>query len=283
MINQEEEARAILQVLNGSAEKLNDYDEDLGYETKEGKSGIDLVTRADKEIQNYIIETLQERFPETGIIAEEDHGVEKKDRNFIIDPIDGTTNFSMGREYYCVSIAYQEDGETVIGGIASPEYEEGLISIAIRDEGAYCQTDYDFDQDLNEILKSESLDLSSHHKKLSESLGMIEASSIEDIEDKMSELRKGIGATYVQPGSAALELVEIARGNIDFRIDTIDLWDYVAGHLIVKEAGGKSLSEKYRSESLDRDLDFTVAAANGLMKKLEDSISNSGFFEDEER
>ncbi len=277
-----DKAEAIVEVLNGSAKKLEEYDTS-GYETKDGKGGIDLVTQADKDVQEYIINFFQEEFPETGIIAEEDHGVEEKDRNFIIDPIDGTTNYSAGRDYFCTSIAYQEDGEVVVGGIASPRFEGGMISLGIKDEGAWFETEYSFDKTLEQITDSERMKATSDRESLEESLGMVEASSVEDIEDNMSEMRKHIDASYVQPGSAALELVEIARGNIDFRIDTIDIWDYAAGHLIVEEAGGKTLSRTYHSKSIERDLNFTVAAGKEVMEKIKPVIQNSEFIEGGDR
>lgn len=284
-----EETEAIVEALHKSVRKLEEYNTS-GYETKEGKGGTDIVTQADKDLQEHLINFFQEEFPESGIIAEEDHGVEEKDRNFIIDPIDGTINYAAGRNYFCISIAYQEDGEVVAGGIASPEFENGVISIGVKGKGAWCETDYKFEgtqemgfeEALGEITESERIQADSGRENLDESLGMVEASSVPDIEDKMSELRIDIGATYVQPGSSALELVEIARGNIDFRIDTIDIWDFAAGHLIVEEAGSKTFTTDYHSDSLGRDLHFAVAAGEGHMDELEDIIRNSEFMEEKE-
>ena len=287
-----EETEAIVEALHKSAWKLEGYD-NSGYETKKGKSGKDIVTQADKDLQEHLINFFQEEFPETGIIAEEDgedDEIKEKDRNFIIDPIDGTINYAAGRNYFCISIAYQVNGEVVAGGIASPRFEGGMISIGVESEGAWCETGYefegtqemDFEEALEEITESERIEADSGRENLDESLGMAEASSVSDIENEMSEIRKDIGATYVQPGSAALELVEIARGNIDFRIDTIDIWDFAAGHLIVEEAGGETFTTNYHSDSVGRDLHFAVAAGQGNMDELEDIIRNSEFMEEEE-
>lgn len=265
-------------MLNGSCEKLAGY-ENPESSTKEGKGGVDVVTDADKDIQNYIISELEDKFPETGIIAEEKNESDQKESNFVIDPVDGTSNLDAGRNYYGVSIAYEEDGDTILGGIAAPTHENGLISVAVKDEGAYCETDYNFNKNLDEIMIDENrLELEPEFDGLESSLGMIEASSVRDIEDGMSELRKEIGATYIQPGSAALELVEIARGTIAFRIDTLDVWDYAAGHLILEEAGGKTFTGTYYSETLGRELDFTVAAQKGIMQEIMAVIKNEGTF-----
>jgi myo-inositol-1(or 4)-monophosphatase len=273
-----DKAESVVRVLNESARKLKGL-KCSDYQTKNGKSGVDLVTQADRDIQEHIISFLQEEFPEAGIIAEEDHGIEEQDKNFIIDPIDGTTNYSAGRRYHSISIAYQEYGEVVVGGIASPEFECGIISVGIRNEGAWIETEYSFNMTLDQITDSEAMKAESNRELLEESLGMVEASSVKDIEDEMSEIRKELGATYTQPGSAALELVEIARGTIDFRIDTIDIWDYAAGHVIVEEAGGDVTSKHYFSQSIGRELIFTAATGKGFMQKLKPFIQSSGFAE----
>jgi fructose-1,6-bisphosphatase/inositol monophosphatase family enzyme len=280
-----DQAEAIVEALHESVWKLDEYDF-TGYETKEGKGGTDKVTQADKNLQKVLIKFFRREFPETGIIAEEDGDqIKKKDRNFIIDPIDGTASYEIGRDYFCTSIAYQEDGEVVVGGIASSKYKRGIISIGIKGEGAWCETRYDFEKTqetdfeevLEEITASERIQADSGHEKLNSSAGMVEATSVQDIEGEMSEIRKSIDAKYIQPGSAALELVEIARGTLDFRVDTIDIWDFAAGHLIVEEAGGETLSTEYYSKSLDRDLIFTVAAGKGIMEKIKPMIQDSKF------
>ena len=94
--------------------------DDLGIETK--SNVYDVVTRADKESEAYIVQAILGRYPGHGILGEEGGvmGTEGSDYRWVIDPLDGTTNYSQGLPIFSVSIALQHQGETVVGGVYAP-------------------------------------------------------------------------------------------------------------------------------------------------------------------
>ena len=101
--------------------KINDYD---------------VVTAADKESESVIIEMIRSKYPNHGIIAEESGVInEKSEWNWIIDPLDGTTNFSQGLPVFCVSIALEYKGETIVGVVYAAYLDE--LFYAIKGMGAF--------------------------------------------------------------------------------------------------------------------------------------------------
>ena len=94
--------------------------DDLGIETK--SNAYDVVTRADKESEAYIVQAILGRYPGHGILGEEGGvmGTAGSDYRWVIDPLDGTTNYSQGLPIFSVSIALQHKGETVAGVVYAP-------------------------------------------------------------------------------------------------------------------------------------------------------------------
>ncbi|MDY6766298.1 MAG: inositol monophosphatase family protein, partial [Candidatus Nanohaloarchaea archaeon] len=106
-----------------------------GFDIERKSSYTDLVTEADHAVQETVVETIAAEFPGDGFLAEEDDlRPEGEDRVWVIDPIDGTTNFAHGFPYYCTSIALQVDGEPVVGVVNRPPQEE--LFTAVRGGGA---------------------------------------------------------------------------------------------------------------------------------------------------
>ena len=125
------------------------------------KGAIDLVTEADIESENIIVDTILERFPDHSILAEEgglkseirdtrDKDIKDEDNKLVIDPLDGTTNFAHQLPFFSVSIAYVQKGTPIVGVVLNPE--TGELFSAMAGKGA----------ELNgqEILVSESEDIS---------------------------------------------------------------------------------------------------------------------------
>src|SRR4030042_5146515 len=85
---------------------------------KEKKRDIDIVTEADLESEVIILKTIRKAFPDHAVLSEES-GIVKGDHRFqwIIDPLDGTTNFAHGLKIFCVSIAFALNGEVAVGGV----------------------------------------------------------------------------------------------------------------------------------------------------------------------
>ena len=111
---------------------------DLGIETK--SNAYDVVTRADKESEAYIVQAILGRYPGHGILGEEGGvmGTAGSDYRWVIDPLDGTTNYSQGLPIFSVSIALQHKGETVAGVVYAPYL--GELFWASKGGGAYMKS-----------------------------------------------------------------------------------------------------------------------------------------------
>ncbi len=112
--------------------------DDLGIETK--SNAYDVVTRADKESEAYIVQAILGRYPGHGILGEEGGvmGTAGSDYRWVIDPLDGTTNYSQGLPIFSVSIALQHKGETVAGVVYAPYL--GELFWASKGGGAYMKS-----------------------------------------------------------------------------------------------------------------------------------------------
>jgi myo-inositol-1(or 4)-monophosphatase len=194
----------------------------------EYKAKNSLVTEADRLAEDLIIKTIKERYPAHGIFAEES-GIDRQGSNYlwIIDPLDGTTNFTHTYPFYSVSIALEIDGEVKIGVIYDPTKDE--MFIGERGRGARMN-----DQ---KIVVSDAL-------KLEESnlcTGFIHTADWM-VEENLRHFGHFIRRARAvrRDGSAALDLCYVACGRYDgFWELGLNPWDTAAGYLIVEEAGGK--------------------------------------------
>ena len=225
------------------------YDEVLRKDiAKKGDS--DYVTRADKTISQYVERRLKEEFPEIGFVSEEeDMQVEEGKDYWILDPIDGTTNFMHTLLFCCLSLALYSKGEIVAGVIYAPY--TGELFWAEKGKGAY--------------LNGEPIHCSPY-QRMSDCLGMLEYNAYykNDSKGALEHAYKIYSAfqdirTF---GSAALELAYIACGRADaFLGRYLKPWDYAAGLLLIEEAGGRvsDLQGEIKLLQLNR----TIAATNG--------------------
>ncbi len=191
------------------------------------KGAIDIVTEADKMSEDLIIEAIKRKFPDHGILSEESPAITGAGKlRWIIDPLDGTTNYSHGYPVFCVSIALEKEGTIVLGVIYDPMRED--MFVAVHGEGAY----------LNE-------------KKLKvSSVGNISRSLLAtgfpyDIRESNDNNLDHFNAMAIKvqairrAGSAALDLAYLAAGRFDgFWELKLKPWDTAAGCLMVTEAGG---------------------------------------------
>ena len=176
------------------------------------KGPQDFVTNADIKAEKAIIEELKKARPNYSIISEE-NGVEKNkdESNFwIIDPIDGTTNFLHGVPHFAISIALQSNNEIVCGLIFDPIKDE--LFYAEKNNGAYFNNQ------------------------------RIRVSKKREINDCLFAVGKGKYNPDLicrRSGSAALDMAYVASGRFDgYFQNNLNLWDIAAGIIIVKEAGG---------------------------------------------
>ncbi len=191
------------------------------------KGEIDIVTDVDLACQERLISLIAQRFPKDRVISEEKENVYEGEGNrWIIDPIDGTTNYAHGYPFFCVSVAYETAGRVTCGVVYNPIFDE--LFFAEEGKGSY----------LNgmKLEVSETGDL----KKSLLVTGFpydITTSSMNNVDNFVSFLHRAQAVR--RDGSAALNLAYVAAGRFEsFWELKLNPWDVAAGVLIVKEAGG---------------------------------------------
>ncbi len=191
------------------------------------KNKKDLLTAFDLKSEKTIIKIIKNKFPTHNIISEES-GTENKNSEYtwIIDPIDGTTNYAQQIPYFCVSIALAKNNKIILGVVYNPLNKE--LYFAEKGKGAFLN---------NKKIKV------SDKKKLDEAVVVFALTSKKNIAIKSLQKAESI-FPYVRairnPGTVELILCDIACGRMDiFVTESILPWDAAAGYLIVKEAGGK--------------------------------------------
>jgi myo-inositol-1(or 4)-monophosphatase len=191
------------------------------------KGIINIVTDVDVATEKLIVSRLLEAFPTHHILAEESHSETKYGSHiWIIDPLDGTTNYAHGFPFFSVSIGLEVEGEIVFGAIYNPVISE--LFIARRGQGAYCNG--------NPIHVSNTT-------SLDESL--LATGFPYDIRTGKNTNLDYFGEFAVKAqairraGSAALDLAYVASGYFDgFWELKLHPWDCAAGTLLIREAGG---------------------------------------------
>lgn len=204
---------------------------DLGIETK--SNVYDVVTRADKESEAYIVQAILGRYPGHAILGEEGGvmGTADSDYRWVIDPLDGTTNFSQGLPLFSVSIALQYKGETIVGVVYAPYL--GELFWATKDGGAWMKYG---GGEAKRIHVSEKRTLAT--AVLATGFPYDKNVNPDNNSDNVARI-----VPYVRDvrrlGSAAYDLSCIAAGLLDgyWELDLHE-WDVCAANLIVREAGG---------------------------------------------
>ncbi|MBU6374681.1 MAG: inositol monophosphatase [Bdellovibrionales bacterium] len=203
------------------------------------KAQAGLVTNADLEAEQAALRVLRKARPDFGFLAEES-GVSdpSKDGRWILDPLDGTTNFVHGFPMFCVSIAAEWQNQVVVGVIYHPVLKETYWSI--RGKGAY--------------LEKKRLKVSKT-TQLKDSLlttGFTYRKDELPLEMRPFEKLSATVRAIRRPGSAALDLAYTARGVFDgFWERNLSPWDVAAGSLLVEEAGGKVTDFQGKSFSIE--------------------------------
>jgi myo-inositol-1(or 4)-monophosphatase len=193
------------------------------------KGAIDLVTSVDRECERRIVEVLQKNFPGHAVLAEEATDLlgTQSSHRWIIDPLDGTTNFAHSYPQFCVSIALERDDEVIMGLVYDPLRRECFR--AVKDQGA--------------TLNDGSLRISTV-KELDKALL---ATGFPYDQREKADFYLGFFKAFMtrsqgirRNGSAALDLCYVACGRVDgFWELKLRPWDTAAGALMVAEAGGR--------------------------------------------
>mgnify|MGYP005628629633 FL=1 len=205
------------------------------------KGPRDFVTKTDKHVEKILIEELSKTKKNYSFLTEETGVIKNKDKEniWIIDPIDGTTNFLHGIPHFAISIALKSKDELLSGLIFDPIKDE--MFFAEKDKGAY----------LNNLRLRVS-----KKNSLNECLF---SSNQEGV--KFSDLNMRCS------GSAALDLAYVASGRLDgFFHNKINLWDVAAGTLMIKEAGG-IVNDLNEFDINNIDIRASSAAINDKMLK----------------
>jgi len=192
------------------------------------KDRNDFVTEVDQKAEQEIIYTLRKAFPDHGILAEESGLREGDDYQWIIDPLDGTTNFLHGFPQFAVSIALRHKGRLEHGVVYDPLRQE--LFTATRGAGAMLN-----DRRLR-VTKRKSLE----GALLGTGFPFKAQHHLETYLDMFCALFPHT-AGIRRPGSAALDLAYVASGRLDgFWEIGLNIWDMAAGVLLIQEAGGLS-------------------------------------------
>lgn len=225
----------------------------LGIETK--SNIYDVVTRADKQGEAFLLEQIQRLFPGHGVLGEESGAhAGTGEYLWVLDPLDGTNNFSQGLPVFTVSIGLQYKGETVLGVVYAPYLNE--LYTAVKGKGAYLNdkpirvstksaleesvlgTGFPYDKDINPDNN---------------------ASNLAAILPHLRGIRR--------MGSAAYDLACVAAGFLDGYWElALHSWDICAGALLVEEAGG--IVRSFRE-----DRGISIMAGNAaLVEKMGEKI-----------
>ena len=217
----------------------------------EYKGEINIVTNVDKRSERLIVELLNSRFPKHSILAEEGTDMARpSEYKWVIDPLDGTTNYAHDYPLFCVSVGLERNGKMIAGAVYQPIFEE--LFVAEKAGGAY----------LNgrkiQVSRIDSL-----------KQGLVATGFPYDVLENPSQAMKDFSyfvdsaQAVRRDGSAALDLCYVAMGRFDgFWEARLKPWDTAAGVLIVTEAGGRVSDFQDAHYSIYKD---QVVASNGLL------------------
>ena len=215
-------------------------------------ASVDLVSDADINAERAIVEVIQSQFPEHSILGEEENSADiNSEHLWIVDPLDGTTNFAHGVSHFAVSVAYYHQGSATTGVIYNPV--RGDWYVAERGAGA--------------TANGQPIHVSGQ-QKLSESLigtgfyydrGEMMKATLSAIERLFKEQIHGIRRF----GTASLDLAMVASGQLAAFFEyQLSPWDFAAGRLLIEEAGGKVTTCRGSKLPLEPT---TVLASNGTL------------------
>lgn len=193
------------------------------------KSKRELVTKADIKVNKFLTSKIKKAFPEHSILSEEEGFKQKQKSEFlwVIDPLDGTTNYTMRMTFFSTTLALLQNGEPVIGIIYAPYTRE--LFVAEIGKGAQ-KNEQKIQVSEQNKLKDSFLTFAYSHQPNSLERAI---QAYKHFEFETRSMRHF--------GSSSLELAFVAAGRVEAQIISppVRLWDIAAGVLLVKEAGGK--------------------------------------------
>lgn len=222
------------------------------------KGRADFVTDKDVEVQQYIYERLHEAYPEIGFIGEEkcDYTNGTGDQQWILDPIDGTTNYIYGYNLSAISLALKQQDNIIFGIVYNPFTNE--LFRAAKGQGAYLN-----DKRINASKKAGinealiAVGTSPYDKNMAEKV----FESIREIFKKSLDIRR--------TGSAAIDMAYVACGRQDAYFEyNLKPWDFAAGYILVEEAGGIVKKIDSGDITYDENNDVLACCNENVMKDM---------------
>ena len=249
-------ASAVINVMEGAARKaarslVRDFGEVEQLQVSRKGPG-DFVSEADRKAEAILRAELQKARPDYGLMMEESGETAGNDptRRWIVDPLDGTTNFLHGIPHFAISIAHEEDGELVAGMIYDPLRDESFWSV--RGSGAFLNNHrlrVSARKDMGDAVLATGLPFGDRPGK-QEALA-----TLEPVMAGTAGLRRF--------GAASLDLAYVAAGRFDaFWEFGLSPWDVAAGILLIREAGGFVTELDGGNDPLNGD---TILAANDAL------------------
>lgn len=230
------------------ASKLFADREAAEHTTVKGKA--DFVTEVDVAVQNYIQERLEKLYPQIQFLSEEKSN-EDVDRNglvWVLDPVDGTTNLIHDYKASVISLALMEQGEPIMGIVYNPYSQEMFTAKA--GEGCYCngkKVTVSQARQMEDCLIA--IGTSPYYKDMAKK----NFATFEKLFCDCQDIRR--------TGSAALDLAYVASGRIEAYFERqLKIWDFAAGMLLVKEAGG--VVQNFDGKPAQTDMVGDIVAGN---------------------
>jgi len=252
-----EELEVAIEAVKKAGDILKKY---YGQVAASRKSDRSLTTNADMESENVIRNLLQKRFPDYPILGEETGRTGKEsDYLWVVDPLDGTTNYTIQNPFFDISLGLVHKGKPIIGVVFYPPQNE--LFYAAKGKGAHLN---DARITVSERRKFDDSIIGFCHRRDQESVKrMIKAfSCIKPVNSKVRQL-----------GAAALELCYVACGRLDafFMVGT-NPWDVVAGATILKEAAGEV--SDFRGKDFNLASNDILGSNTRIHQKLLDLLNN---------
>ncbi len=231
----------------------------------EKKGQIDLVTVADRESEAFIIREILRRFPDHAVLGEEGgrFGNSRSEYLWIIDPLDGTTNYTHGLRIFAVSIAVTHLGKSIAGAVYAPAIDE--LYLATLGNGATLNGSPIHVSKTTNVQDALLVTGFPYDRRLymKELTGMHRA---------CLEVSQGV----LRLGAASLDFAQVAAGHIDaFYEFGLRPWDMAAGVLLVTEAGG-TVTGLLRDEALDLFRPRCVASNGSIHDDLQKALLHGG-------
>jgi myo-inositol-1(or 4)-monophosphatase len=244
----------LIQISHEAGNIIRDgFGKNFGVEYKTNESN--LVTDIDKASEKHIKEFINKKYPSHGILAEES-GASNKNAEYlwVVDPIDGTTNFAHGLPIFSVSIGVQKNGETIAGVVY--DVMQNITYSAEKGSGAFANS--------NKISVSKNDNIK--HSVLVTGFPYNISENPENALEKFNSLTVASRAIR-RLGSAAIDFCYVAKGVFDgFWEVYLHPWDICAGKLIVEEAGG--VVTGFTGEEIDIYTHRILATNNRIHGKM---------------